>query len=136
MISALLKSAPHTLAVMERTTIEERLVSFQIELGCLERIKYQPIYVPYTRHTSRFLVMYLTWLPFGLFAYLSWATIAVMPVLAFLLSGIENIGIHIEQPMMVLPVRSLAQSAKRTVEIIERTFLQDNFKKVLDGLTH
>ena len=80
--------------------------------------------------------MYLTWLPFGLFAYLSWATIAVMPVLAFLLSGIENIGIHIEQPMMVLPVRSLAQNAKRTVEIIERTFLQDNFKKVLDGLTH
>lgn len=105
----------------QRVFLNKRLLSVQVELGMLERIRSQPIYIPYTRHTSRFLIIYLTFLPFALFAFANWATIPVMPVLAFLMSGIENIGIHIEQPMMVLPIRALAKSSQQTVQIVERT---------------
>ncbi|WPT13952.1 UPF0187 protein [Picochlorum sp. SENEW3] len=121
LISDLLQKAGDELRVFERITIEERLVSYQIELGCLERIKNQPIYIPYTRQTSRFLLLYMTFLPFSLVAYCSWASIAVVPCLAFLLVGIENIGIHAENPMETLPIAALAASSKSTVDIIWRT---------------
>lgn len=66
----------------------------------------------------------------GLFAYCSWATIGVMPAVAFLLNGIENIGIHIEQPMLVLPMRALAESARNTVDIVYRTALEVNLMQL------
>lgn len=119
------------LLTFERVTMEERLVSYQIELGCLERIKNQPIYTPYTRQTSRFLLIYLTFLPCSLVAYLSWASIGVMPVLVFLLVGIDNIGIKCENPMITLPIEALAASSKNTVEVIWRTYDSISYKSLV-----
>lgn len=119
-ISRLLKELD-CLQTFERITMEERLVSYQIELGCLERIKNQPIYMPYTRQTSRFLLIYLTFLPFSLIAYLSWASIGVMPILVFLLVGIDNIGIKCENPFMTLPIHALARGSKNAVDVVWRT---------------
>ena len=56
------------------------------------------------RHTSRFLVIFLTFLPFALWESCQWLTPAVTGVVAFLLIGVENIGIQIEQPFSVLPL--------------------------------
>lgn len=121
------------LQTFERITMEERLVSYQIELGCLERIKNQPIYTPYTRQTSRFLLIYLTFLPFSLIAYLSWASIGVMPMLVFLLVGIDNIGIRAENPMTTLPIKALAASSKNTVEVIWRTYDSMYYKNIISS---
>ncbi len=44
------------------------------------------------RHTQRFLLTYLTFLPFALWPLYHWATLPVMAVLGFLLLGVENIG--------------------------------------------
>lgn len=43
----------------------------------------------YTRHTSRFLVVWLTFLPCGLAAIYGWLTIPICGVVAFLLAGVE-----------------------------------------------
>jgi hypothetical protein len=47
------------------------------------------------RHTSRFIICYLTFLPFSLWSYLEWLLLPTMVVLTFLLLGIENIGIQV-----------------------------------------
>lgn len=113
-ISSLLKCS--SLETYERCEIEKQLAAFDIVLGACERIRRQCIPMAYTRQTSRFIVTYLTFMPFGLWAYTHWLTIPVMSVISMLLIGIENIGIQLEQPMMVLPLSSLAMGCRAAVE--------------------
>ena len=61
-----------------------------------------PSPLSYTRHTVRFLVLWLTALPFCCWHELGWATVPVATVLSFLLLGIEEIGVQIEEPMGIL----------------------------------
>jgi predicted membrane chloride channel (bestrophin family) len=89
-VSALLRRS--SLSPYERAAIEAQLSAFDISVGALERIRSQTIPLAYTRHTSRFIITYLTFLPFGLWAYTRWLTIPIMATVAFLLLGIENIG--------------------------------------------
>lgn len=56
------------------------------------------------RHTTRFVLIYVSFLPLALWASLDWATIIVAPTIALLLAGIENIGVMIENPMKVMPM--------------------------------
>lgn len=44
------------------------------------------------RHTHRFLLTYITFLPFALWPLYQWVTLPIMAVMAFLLLGVENIG--------------------------------------------
>ena len=132
-VSAALKACD-CISTFERIAMEDRLTSYQIELGQLERIKNQPIYTPYTRQTSRFLFIYLTFLPCALVAHLSWAAIGVMPVLAFLLVGIDNIGIKAENPFFTLPIYGLAKSSKNTVQVIRRTSTTPSHKTLIAAL--
>ena len=53
------------------------------------------------RHTSQFLMIWLTFVPLGLWTTCDWFTPLVCCIVSFLLLGIENIGIRIEQPFKV-----------------------------------
>lgn len=116
LISILFKESD--LTVYERCEMERQLEQFDISIGACERIRGQPIPLAYTRHNSRLIISFITWLPFALWAYAQWLTIPIMAALTFLLVGIENIGIQIEQPMMVLPLKSLSDSCRGAVEAI------------------
>jgi hypothetical protein len=72
---------------IERLQALQELTAFDIALGACERIRGQALPLAYTRHTSRCIMSYLTFLPFALFAYLGWATPFVNAALAFLLCG-------------------------------------------------
>ncbi len=113
-ISSLLRRS--SLETYERCEIERQLASFDIVLGACERIRRQCIPLAYTRQTSRFLITYVTFMPFGLWAYTHWLTIPIMMVITMLLVGVENIGIQCEQPLMVLPLSSLAAGCRAAVE--------------------
>ena len=54
------------------------------------------------RHTSRFLVIWLSLMPFTLWKSCHWAIIPVSAIVAFLLLGIEEIGVQIEEPFGIL----------------------------------
>ncbi|KAI8469253.1 MAG: Bestrophin, RFP-TM, chloride channel-domain-containing protein [Monoraphidium minutum] len=119
-----------SLSVWERAEVEREISAFDISLGALERISRQAIPMAYTRHTSRFIIAYLTFLPFALWDYTRWLTPFVMAALTFLLVGIENIGVQIENPMLVLPMHrfcvgnrmaalSLAQNHARVTDVME-----------------
>jgi hypothetical protein len=55
-------------------------------------------------HTSRFLIIWLAFLPLALYPTWDWATVPVTTIIAFLLLGIDEIGVQIEEPFAILPL--------------------------------
>ena len=88
----------------ERFRIDENLTYFMDMAGACERILRTPIPVSYTRHTSRFLTIWLFFLPFAIYPKCGWATIPASILLGFVLLAIEEVGIAIEEPFVVLPL--------------------------------
>lgn len=87
-----------------RIRLDENLTYFEDAVGCCERIIKTPIPLSYTRHTSRFMVTWLSALPLGLYSTCGWATIPLVCTIAFLLLGIDEIGVQIEEPFGLLPL--------------------------------
>jgi putative membrane protein len=110
-----------TLDSFHAIAMEDRLTRWVEEFGAHERILSTPTYTAFTRQTSRFLILWLTFLPFALSAFTSWACCGIMPVLCFLLAGIDNIASACENPMTSLPCRALAAGQANTVEVVRRT---------------
>mmetsp|Transcript_115493 Transcript_115493/g.182629 ORF Transcript_115493/g.182629 Transcript_115493/m.182629 type:complete len:445 (-) Transcript_115493:224-1558(-) len=105
----------------------DRSISTLVDLtGACERIFKSPVPLVYTRHTSRFLTLFLLLLPFGLWkADDSWnhlLTIPMTDLIAFFLLGIEEIGIQLEEPFSVLPLEALCNGAIAAVleELMEQ----------------
>ena len=90
-----------------RIRLDENLTYFEDAVGSCERILTQPIPLAYSRHTSRFMVIWLGALPFGLYQTCGLATIPLCMVVAFLLLGIDEIGVQIEEPLGLLPLDSM-----------------------------
>ena len=90
-----------------RIRLDENLTYFEDAVGSCERILTQPIPLAYSRHTSRFMVIWLGALPFGLYQTCGLATIPIAMVVAFLLLGIDEIGVQIEEPLGLLPLDTM-----------------------------
>lgn len=58
------------------------------------------------RQLDRFLMVWLSFLPFALWPFFGWVTPGVHAAITLLLLGVENIGIQIEQPFACLPMDS------------------------------
>lgn len=54
------------------------------------------------RHTSRFMMIWLTFLPLALYSSCGWAIVPAVGIMAFLLLGIEEIGVSVEEPFSIL----------------------------------
>lgn len=67
-------------------------------LGACERIHRTPLPFAYVVHLRRALIFYCFTLPFALLSVFGWWTILVTLVLAYILFGIEEIGVEIEDP--------------------------------------
>lgn len=50
------------------------------------------------RHTSRFLIIWLSLLPLGLWDRYHWSMLPMIAFVGFLLLGIDEIGVQIEEP--------------------------------------
>jgi len=100
-------------------------------MSSCERIFNTPIPLAYSRHTSRFLVLYVSTLPLALVHALGWATVPVMAVICWALFGILEIGNVIEEPFSgrvdrrddntaqyVLPLTEVCRTIRRDVRAI------------------
>ena len=67
-------------------------------LGACERIHRTPLPFAYVVHLRRALIVYCFTLPFALLAVFGWWTVLVTLILAYILYGIEEIGVEIEDP--------------------------------------
>lgn len=81
-----------------RQRLDTNLTAFEDVVGGCERILRTPIPQSYTRHTSRFLMIWLLLMPFTLWAAYSWATVPLAALFAYLMLGIDEIGVQIEEP--------------------------------------
>eukprot|EP00892_Ulva_mutabilis_P012503 jgi/Ulvmu1/9625/UM054_0055.1 len=109
-MSELVEAAP--IPAMQRWQMHENLTKLHDLLGACERIMRTPIPVAYTRHTTRCLILWLTVMPYALWGNLGWATIVAAPLISFLLSGINEIGIDVEEPFSLLPLEAIADRAQ------------------------
>ncbi|KAL4429986.1 hypothetical protein ABPG77_004356 [Micractinium sp. CCAP 211/92] len=111
---------PHELA---RMRMDDNLTFFEDAMGSMERILRTPIPLSYTRHTSRFLLVWLILLPFTLWAAYSWFSVLLSGIFAFLMFGIDEIGVQIEEPFGILPLESISQTIERNIrELLARDF--------------
>jgi predicted membrane chloride channel (bestrophin family) len=93
----------------------ENITFFADACGACERIFKTPIPLSWTRHTSRFLMIWLASVPFSLYDTCKWATIPAAAMIAFLLLGIEEIGVSIEEPFSILPLEVITDTIKANI---------------------
>ncbi len=67
-------------------------------LGACERIRKTPLPFAYVVHLRRALVLYCLSLPFALLPAFGYGTVPATGILAYILLGIEEIGVEIEDP--------------------------------------
>ncbi|KAJ9534421.1 hypothetical protein QJQ45_016111 [Haematococcus lacustris] len=109
-IAEVVKQAPMT--PMQQQLMMLNVQFFHDALGMCERIYRTPLPLTYTRHTSRFLLIWLTSLPFALWAPFHWGTIPISLLISMLLLGIDEIGVQIEEPFGVLPLDAICTRAE------------------------
>lgn len=91
-------------------------------LGGCERIHKTPLPFAYVVHLRRALLLYCFSLPFALVESLGWGTIAGVFAIAYILFGIEEIGVEIEDPFGLddndLPLEGICETIQRNLEAL------------------
>ena len=95
------------------------LTQLEDVVGTCERILKSPIPLSYTRHTSRFLVLWLFLLPFVLWESCRWGTVPLTVLISMLTLGVEELGVTIEEPFGILPLEQFCATIKRNVEELQ-----------------
>jgi putative membrane protein len=94
----------------------QRLVDY---LGGCERIQNTPMPFAYMVHLRRALTVYCFTLPFALFDKYHWGMLPIVLVIAYIMFGIEEIGVEIENPFGIdendLPLERLCETIQRDV---------------------
>ena len=81
----------------QRLMMEQNVTRLINDCGACENVFSTPIPVAFTRQTTRFLFLWLLFLPFALTSQLGVGVVLVQQLLSFGLLGIEDITIQIEQ---------------------------------------
>jgi hypothetical protein len=92
--------------------IDKSIIDLSAAYFNCDRIYTTPIPVSYTRHTARFLLMFLMTLPIALYSEFSQGEKLIgtlmIPVITFMSSiflfAIEELGVQIEEPFGILPL--------------------------------
>ncbi|GLI62951.1 hypothetical protein VaNZ11_005805 [Volvox africanus] len=117
-MSGLLRSAEDSgqLTEQARMRLEADVSMMSQALGACEKILRNPIPLSYTRHTSRFLILWLLWLPLALWGKVGWCVVPVEAVMTYLLLGIDEIAIQMEEPFGILPLENMCEAVQQSVE--------------------
>ena len=87
-----------------------------------ERIFTTPIPLIYTRHTARFLLLWLLTVPMSLYNDFTIGKKWIVPIVSFLSSiflfGIEDLGVQIEEPFSILPLANICYSIHSSAQSI------------------
>jgi predicted membrane chloride channel (bestrophin family) len=97
----------------------ENMFSTLRELGgavgrCEKLIRY-PLPLAWTRHTSRFLIMWLMALPFALWEDCGWGVVPISNLCGLLLLGIDSIGVELEDAMRAVDIEGICDDVSSDV---------------------
>ncbi len=94
----------------------QRLVDY---LGGCERIQNTPMPFAYMVHLRRALIVYCFTLPFALLDKYHWESLAIVMIVAYIMFGIEEIGVEIENPFgddeNDLPLEQICENISKNV---------------------
>ncbi len=96
--------------------MDMNLTAFEEVAGTCERILKTPIPLAYTRHTSRFMIIWLSALPFALWEHLHWGMVPTSVVISLLTLGVEDIGVLIEEPFSILPLEQICSTIRENID--------------------
>ena len=91
-------------------------------MGACERLLKTPIPLSYTRHAGRTLMMFLCLLPLTLAPAMGWTLVPAIFILSYLLLGVDEIGVEIEEPFAILPLTPICESVKSGQKTCRETF--------------
>ena len=80
------------------------------------------------RHTTRFILIYTFFMPIVLWRNLEWGVFFVAPLITLLLAGIDNIGMHIENPFRILPMAAYCRVIQENIAIAACDWASENSK--------
>ena len=81
-----------------------------------------PIPLSYTRHTSRFLLIWLSFLSFPLAAQMSdYTCVPAVFFISMLLMGVEEIGVQIEEPLSIMDLEGMVAALEAGFEEAEQS---------------
>jgi predicted membrane chloride channel (bestrophin family) len=97
--------------------VEERIAELELCVGGCDRLFTSPIPPTYSRHLSRVMFLWLLLLPMSLMTMnLSLAGVVLPTAVAtYVLVGIDEVGIEIENAFWLLPLQQLATTAQNGV---------------------
>jgi predicted membrane chloride channel (bestrophin family) len=95
---------------IRRNQCQGALTQFEDNLGSSERLLTSPVPLFYSRHTARFLSLWLLLLPFALYDPMAgtWNHIGLIPTTALLslfLFGIDELATQMDEPFTILPMQ-------------------------------
>jgi len=102
----------------QRLLMEHNITRLVDDLGACENIFATPIPLGFTKHTARFLLVWLALLPLALESQLGFGVVFAQQLLAFGLLGVEDIGIQIEEPFAVLPLKRIATKISLEAQVV------------------
>ncbi|CAL8465310.1 g4845 [Coccomyxa elongata] len=85
-----------------------------------DRLFQTPIPVSYTRHTSRSLMLWLLTLPFALWPVMGASLVPACFFVAYVLIGIDELGVQIEEPSAILPLVPLLNKIRVEIQTAVR----------------
>jgi len=86
-------------------------------LGKCERIFKTPIPRIYTKHTERFLGVWIATLPIGMYDVLKgWTMLPAMFILSVFLFGISELANQIEEPFSILPLEAMCEGIHASIK--------------------
>jgi predicted membrane chloride channel (bestrophin family) len=92
-------------------------------IGMCERVLRTPIPTCFTRHTSRLMFLWSNLLPFAMYGACGpiW-TLPASVMVSYALLGIEDIGVQLEEPFNILPLRQYSEGIYTGVDDIQNSF--------------
>mmetsp|Transcript_21908 Transcript_21908/g.32364 ORF Transcript_21908/g.32364 Transcript_21908/m.32364 type:complete len:421 (+) Transcript_21908:62-1324(+) len=91
--------------------------------GASERILRTPLPTGFSRHASRLLFIWTTLLPFALYPSLGpWGTLPASLFSSYAVLGIEDIGVQLEEPFDILPMRQYSDGMFDVIDQMERNY--------------
>lgn len=113
--------------------IDSNLAYLGDALGDSERFVRSPIPVSYTRHTSRFILVYLSLLPLVLFKDFGiWTPVCVFFV-SYAMLGVEEIGVRIEEPFFRLNLEGICDTCE--TNLLELVGKEDSARRLVENVS-
>ena len=103
--------------------LDEQLQRLCGVFGASERVLRTSLPTSFTRHTSRLLFFWGNALPFAFYATLGpYGTLPASVFTLWAIQSIEDIGVQLEEPFFVLPLRQYSDGIFDAVNQIERNY--------------